>query len=115
MPTLHTSELVANIQMLRWGSAARALSFFPRRALQLSCRSFSDSAPDAAAAVEPAEAAQGATRSQRQKQAKAEAAAKAAEAKPAPPDFIGESQFILFYFEFIEECHDVFFVTSARR
>jgi hypothetical protein len=114
MPTLHASELVANIQMLRWGSAARALSLFPRRALQLSCRSFSDSAPDAAAAVEPAEAAQGATRSQRQKQAKAEAAAKAAEAKPAPPDFIGESQFILFCFEFIER-HDVFFVTSARR
>ncbi len=84
--------------MLRWGSTVQALSLFPRRALQLSCRAFSDSAPDAAAADEPAEVAQGATRSQRQKQAKSEAAAKAAEAKPAPPDFIGKSQFILLTF-----------------
>ena len=74
--------------MTRWGSSARALLFAPRRWIDLSCRPFSEAAPDAAAEA-PADASEGKSRSQRQKQAKADAAAKAAVAKPAAPDLIG--------------------------
>ena len=77
-----------NTMMMRWGSSARALLFAPRRWIDLSCRPFSEAAPDAAADA-PADASEGKTRSQRQKQAKADAAAKAAVAKPAAPDVIG--------------------------
>ena len=80
---------VPNTMMMRWGSSARALLFAPRRWIDLSCRPFSEAAPDAAAADAPADASEGKSRSQRQKQAKADAAAKAAVAKPAAPDVIG--------------------------